>query len=279
MSENKRTDSWSVPYTNLIILPDFNIRTDYGDIPELGADILENGCKLPLSGWRSPEDKDKFIVKDGHRRHEAMKWIYQNHGIDIICRMIPEPQRYNPEDRVFDMFTMNNGKTLTPLEQAEGVQRAINHGYAVADIAKKIGKTDQHVRYLKALNAIPQRLKIAIKNKIVTSTLVMDMVNAGKTDELVRKIDSGFITFQEEVDNVSEPESKAVVVIEEPKIIDRKITKKDMAPANSWSAFKKWARTADVNKMPPEESIQFSFLCKIMNNEVAESDYQEHFVK
>src|ERR1700749_2996918 len=97
-------DLFKVKSSKLITKEGFNIRTDMGDIKGLAENIRENGVKEPLQGFR---EGDFFVVKDGHRRKAALDLLLQE-GLEIKVPFILEPKNYNVEQRVVDMFIMND---------------------------------------------------------------------------------------------------------------------------------------------------------------------------
>lgn len=176
----KKTDLWKVPPSLLVAEEDFNIRTDYGDIESLALSIIENGVKVPLSGYRKGE---QFIITDGFRRNRAIKKAIElGHDIATVPFMV-EPKGYNIEDRLFDMLLKNDGKNLSTFEMAELFKRLQNYGYSITQIAKKIGKTTGYVSELISVTNVPQLVKNEIAKGNISVSLVADIVKSTKTME------------------------------------------------------------------------------------------------
>src|SRR5689334_13723541 len=114
MAEVKKRDLMMVPADNLLLIEGLNIREDMGDLEGLAASIKEHGVKVPLRGYKE-KGADRYCVVDGHRRYAALQ-ILASQGVNgILVPFVTEPQKYSDEQRVIDMFIMNDGKNLTPL--------------------------------------------------------------------------------------------------------------------------------------------------------------------
>lgn len=178
--EVSRKDMFMVHPSLLVADESFNIRTDYGDIESLALSIIENGVKMPLSGYA----KDgKYIVTDGFRRHRAVqRAIELGHQINAVP-FIKEQKGYTSEDRLFDMLIKNDGKNLTSLEQAELFKKLIARGFSITQIAKKIGKSFVFVNDMLGVANVPQTVKNEIIEGNISTSLVAKIVSEVKADE------------------------------------------------------------------------------------------------
>ena len=190
-----RTDLHHVPFSLLRLKEDgnFNIRKDYGDIEELAANILENGVRMPMRGTKVKEDGiEVFYITDGHRRFKALQWLHQEGHKDIVAPFRLEEKFTNDEQRTIDMFLTNEGKPLTPLEQAIGVHRLHTiYGYKTSMIAKKLSKSEMYIGKLLKLNSLPEKAKQLIVKGIITATEMMDLQKEGKVDEFMADYAAG----------------------------------------------------------------------------------------
>jgi ParB/RepB/Spo0J family partition protein len=270
MADVKKRDLIMVPFEKLLIIDDFNIRVDMGDIPALADNIKENGIKVPLRGYKE-KGEDIYRVVDGHRRHAAIKLLVSDSTEIFYVPFVLEPQKYSDEQRVIDMFIMNDGKNLTPLEQAEGVRRMQNWGYPDKDISQKIGRSIAYVGKLSSLNTAPKRMIKLIENGKIAASLAMDIISKGETDKFLQDVDAGFFDAQRATNGHDIPEPE---VITKTKI---KITKGDLKEVNSWKEFKKWAKNIDVHGMEEEKIKIFKWLCRMMNNELNEDHFKRFF--
>ena len=89
---------------------------------------------------------------------------------------------------ITDIILSNNGKDLTPLELGETYSRLMNFGYNYSEIAKKIGKTVKHVSDMVRVSESSKELKDKIKSGDVSATLVSELKNLLKDDDLAEKI-------------------------------------------------------------------------------------------
>jgi len=166
---------YHVPYQNLSVDPNFNVREDYGDIEELARSLAEVGQKVPCK-VRLSDDGQNLIVVDGHRRLKAISIANDKYGASIdVVACINEEKGTNEEDRIIDLFTLNSGKPLTLLEQAKAVKRLLDYHWKPSDIAKKIGKPATFISSLLAINGSSHELRDAVQKGIVSATAAIKL--------------------------------------------------------------------------------------------------------
>jgi len=272
MADVKKKDLILVPYKNLKVIEGFNIRNDYGPLELFAENLLENGVKVPMQGYKE-KGTDFYFIKDGHRRYEALKYLDESGRLPdpFYVQFIVEPQKYNDEQRIIDMFVMNDGKPLTPLEQAEGVRRLQNYGYSDKDIATKTGRSIAYVGKLASLITAPKRLIKLIENNKIAASFAMDIISKDETDKFLQDVDAGLFEVQQATNGHEIFESEPI------KKSKTKITKGDLKTTNSWKEFKKFAKTADVKLMDEEKAKAFKWLCRMMNNELTEDHFKRYF--
>lgn len=174
-----RKDMFFVDPRNIETIPDMNIRTEYGNIRELADNIKVNGVKQPLRGHY----KDgKYIVTDGHRRLKACMMLVEDKE-EIRVPFIVEPKNYSEQQRVIDMVLCNDGKKLTPLEEAEAVNRLINMGLTEKEVSAKIMRTVGYVKNLRHLSTAPAKIKNMIQKNLVSGTLAINVLRQTKNPE------------------------------------------------------------------------------------------------
>lgn len=150
-------------------IPGFNVRQDFGDLIWLKESIIENGMKVPASGYYRD---GVWFVTDGHRRFRAAKMAVEE-GHDVIFKIEAEPKGYTEGDRLADMLTRNSGEPLKMLEEAEIYQRLSKLGFTDEMIAEKTRKSIVHVRNVwKLLEAEPEVLEMVEKGNVAPSTVV-----------------------------------------------------------------------------------------------------------
>lgn len=170
----KRADAVRVLYEEIHIEPGFNLRLGGAELEEsieaLAQHIIDGGTYPPLE-LRVRDGGGMYIV-DGHRRHAAIGLALERgapledprDGKVWIPMVLFEG---NDADRTARIITSAANKPLTPLEIAEGYKRLRSFGWAPAHIAKKVGKSAEHVQQLLALGDAPAPVR--------------EMVTSGKT--------------------------------------------------------------------------------------------------
>jgi ParB/RepB/Spo0J family partition protein len=179
--KEQRKDLLMVDPRLIVAIENDNIREDYGNIEELSESIIENGVKVALRGYR---DGENFIVTDGFRRSRAIKLALEK-GIEIArVPFLLEPKGYTKEQRILDMFIMNDGKRLTPLEEGKLFLKLENdYGFTRKEIAKKTGRTEGHISQMIQLQDAPQEAKEAIKDGKISASTVRKVVANTKNQE------------------------------------------------------------------------------------------------
>lgn len=141
----KRVDGLRVQLASLQVDPGFNLREDGYElqthIENIKRAILAGEPIAPIEVRVS--DDGRVVIVDGHCRNEAyiraaaegapIEWL------DVV--------RFtgNDIDRVARIITSQEGRKLTPLELAKGYKRLAAFGMDAEAIAKRFGKTRQHV--------------------------------------------------------------------------------------------------------------------------------------
>lgn len=230
-----RKDVYFVTINELKVIPDFNVRTDMGDLDELARSIEANGILIPLRGYK----KDgAYYITNGHRRFEAAKMLAKK-GIEIRLPIMPEGHQISEEQRVIDMLVCNDGKRLNPIEEAEAISRLIAYGYSDSEISKKTGFTKVYISNLKLLISAPKKLKDLISNNVVSATLTMKVLREEKDFSKAQQI------------------IESAIVTTEGNGGKKKITQKDInkqkGKVNSYSALKKTFKLAEKKKLVPRE--------------------------
>lgn len=187
MLSEKRSDLLHIDARAIHVVYGFNVRQDYGDIQELANSIKENGVRNPLRGYK---EKGEYVVTDGHRRLRAIMLLVEA-GAEIRVPFITE-KNPSEEKRIIDMYICNDGKKLTPLEEAEIVTRLQNLGLTSKEVATKLGCTEAHVCNMRAIADLPTKLKNRIKGNEISSTLVLSVVRQNKEltiDQITSKVE------------------------------------------------------------------------------------------
>jgi ParB family transcriptional regulator, chromosome partitioning protein len=149
--EIKRADAMKVMLSDIHEEPGFNLRREGEDLQESIDALCEfilDGGQLPPLEVRPRAEGGVFLV-DGHRRSRALR-----QAVDMGYPAADEDGNLwvsvvaftgNDADRVARVITSQEGRKLEPLELADGYKRLASFGWDAERIAKKVGKTRQHV--------------------------------------------------------------------------------------------------------------------------------------
>ncbi|OAS28002.1 hypothetical protein AYO08_00955 [Pseudomonas putida] len=190
----RRADAMRVRLEDLHEEPGFNLRIE-GEALEASIDLLAefiaNGGQIPPLEVRPRAEGGVWIV-DGHRRRRAMLML------DKTGRLPRTPNKDNPAileawvpviafegsdaDRVARIISSQENEKLSPLELAEGYKRLRAFGWTPEQIAKKVGKTRQHVE---------QVLTVGNANTDVQSLVAAGHVSATTAAQVVREHGDG----------------------------------------------------------------------------------------
>lgn len=173
-------------------IPGFNVRirdtTDYRtDLDALKQSIRENGFypNKPLAGFIGKSgDADVIFVTDGHRRLEAVNEINEE-DVDGTQEIKAIPVVLRPKETSLDDLTIalvqdNSGRPLTPFEMGVVVKRLMNSQdaegkptFTKADIARRLSITERYIDDLMLLVAAPAKVRTAVLEGNVSSTLAI----------------------------------------------------------------------------------------------------------
>jgi ParB family transcriptional regulator, chromosome partitioning protein len=177
----KRTDNGMAVRPDAIrIIDGFNLRDttdpDYrAELDSLKAHIKRGGKVPPLEVVVSDDGLGVDVV-DGHRR-TATYWELIEAGDPIEWIRI-EPFVGNDVDRTVRIMTSQENRKLKPLEIAAGYARLIAFGLSPEDIARRVGKTRQHVDQMLVLTSAPHAVQQLVKDGSVSATEAINQVRA-----------------------------------------------------------------------------------------------------
>jgi ParB family chromosome partitioning protein len=187
-----KSTEYVVRVDQLRTIPGFNVRVretnDYrSDLDALKQSIRENGfyTNKPLAGYIGKDgDADVIYITDGHRRLEAVQEINaealndgeQIEGLPVVLK----PADSSIGDLTIALAQDNSGRPLTPYEMGIVVQRLAgmkdgegNAIYSKADIARKLSITERYIDDLNVLVAAPAKVRTAVLEGNVASTLAI----------------------------------------------------------------------------------------------------------
>lgn len=175
--EAKRADAVQVRYESIYIEPGFNLREAGPELEESIESLTEHimdGGKYPPLEVRLRDEGGVWVV-DGHRRHAAIgralaRGAPLRDPKDGEARIHVVVFEGNEEDRIARIITSAANKPLTAVEIAEGYKRLRAFNWTPTQIAKKVGKTAEHVLQLLALGDANSEVRQMVSAGKVSAT-------------------------------------------------------------------------------------------------------------
>lgn len=156
-----------------------NPRVEYGDMKELERFIQETGAeKLPPI--KVKKVKDTFVLVHGYRRLRAILSLIAKKENPGYIRAEVVGKKYTAQEELLDHLTDNEGKNLTPFEQAFIYQELAAGGMKQAEIRKRSGKSKNHIIWMIRLAEAPVGIHDAIIAGKVSITMAVDFINTFK---------------------------------------------------------------------------------------------------
>jgi ParB-like chromosome segregation protein Spo0J len=145
----------------------------------LAGSIAFEGVKKPLEVFSEGED---VFVADGHcRLAGAMLAIAR--GADILAvPCVPEAKATNDVDRKLNQILSNSGKHLSPLEAGVNIKYAIDKGWSVEAVARKLGKSTSYVYGALEFQSAPAEVHAAVKAGEISATEAAKVVKTEKAN-------------------------------------------------------------------------------------------------
>lgn len=137
----------TLPIDSIVPAED-NLRRRIGDVRDLATSIAAVGIIEPLVV--SPAGEGRYTIVAGHRRHAAALKA----GLAELPCMI---RALTDAERVEIMLVENLQRTdLSPIEEASGYFRLVEHGLTQRELAGRIGRSARHVAARLALLELPK---------------------------------------------------------------------------------------------------------------------------
>lgn len=182
----KSTTEYLVDPRKIEVLDGFNAREDFSDIDILMNSILQNGQTTPITIRKMG---DRLVLVDGERRLRAfLMAIKKGHEIcNIRAEIVPN---MSDEEAMYRMFTANDSKPFTALEEAELFRRLKAMEIPTKTIANRIGRSEAYVlRTLQLSNASPE----------VRAQLTAKKINVSEARKIVGKSEGSFEKQKQEL--------------------------------------------------------------------------------
>lgn len=175
----KKDDVFKIHPSMLLEEPGFNER-DYDDpevreqIERFAVSYASGVTYVPPVAVRIDSATGKFYVVDGHqRRRGALLAIERGTPIEhLVC----VPFRGNNIDRVVCQVTSSQGLKLKPVGIARNYLKLLGFGQSVADIAKSLGRSVQHIQDMLVLAEANADVQSLVNEGAVSATTAIDAV-------------------------------------------------------------------------------------------------------
>ncbi|MGF7130498.1 ParB-like chromosome segregation protein Spo0J [Paraburkholderia sp. EB58] len=187
------SDLWTVPPDQIHYDRRDNVRPlDPDRVRHIANLIKANGYdrKKPLGCFvRKVGGEDRIYVYEGqHRYHGALLAIKEGKLIDRLPCVIDEAKSVNRVSLIYAGITNNDGEKLTPLELAEKVVELQALGEPNGAICTRLNITDQTIRDVLLLANAPAALHKLVRDKVVSSTLVIDEIRSHGGDKALERL-------------------------------------------------------------------------------------------
>lgn len=181
----KRADLLKILAAHIHVEPGFNVpetKEEWEARVEAMVAHRAAGGILPPVEVRSRDKGGVFLV-DGHARFECDKRAFKRGLIpgdpkDGQLYLLTIPFAGNDAERTVRTITSAEGRTLTPLQLADRYSKLMAFGWSAEDIAKKVGKTGEHVRNI---------LKLASADTAVQKLVADKKVSASEAVKVIKK--------------------------------------------------------------------------------------------
>ncbi len=184
----KRADAMKARLEDLHEEPGFNLRAEGEELEEsinALAEFIFAGGQIPALEVRPRAEGGMWVV-DGHRRRRAYLKLDQTGRLPRVPSK-DDPDRLeawisivpfegNDAEQVARVITSQEGKKLSPLELADGYKRLTAFGWTADQIAKKVGKTRQHVEQVMTLGNANTDVQQLVASGQVSATTAVQVV-------------------------------------------------------------------------------------------------------
>lgn len=170
----------------------WNARFDFGDLEQLGNQILEqkrlDGHGL-LNDIRVKElPNGRYELVDGERRWQAVMGLMEKgHEWEFGIPMKVEPADSTDRELLIKMFTANQGKPLLPYEQGMYFKRLRDSGMTMAEMEKETGISDSTIWYGLALVEADEDLVEAVVKGTVGNTIAKTIAVNARGNKALQK--------------------------------------------------------------------------------------------
>lgn len=171
-----RSDLYTVHPDLLEIEPGYNIR-GYGHDSYWESETAQRRIRGIADSYKADRHVDppivevvdgKVFVRNGEHRVRAIR-LARSEGWDCERVRVIQMDNISEEQRKLILLTGNAGAPTTPIEQG-AVYRELREQFNMSDIeiAKRVGRTREHVRMCRAYTAMPAELIAMVQQEKLT---------------------------------------------------------------------------------------------------------------
>lgn len=190
-------DHVAVPLEKIRFRENYNVRVDserYRQrVEHLAQLMLANGYQQdkPITGFVADESGEQVAyVVSGHTRVRAARRANELGASIENIPMLSVPKGTNEIDLIFDLSISNDGAPLTLYEQGVVNQRLINRGISVAEIARRLQRSETHIRNSLELRSAPRAIIEHVEHGRISETLALELMRKHGS-EAIKIIEEG----------------------------------------------------------------------------------------
>lgn len=156
------------------VVSGWNDRIDFSGEEELMKVIKDSGVPGTLTVRKTKAGTLELV--DGERRLRAvLRLKKEGMGPDFVP-VVVAPKNSNEIDLYVKSVVLNNGKPLTPSEEASSYKRLQAYGCDIPTIALKTGRSQSHIRNRLELSGAIPAVKTAVDNGEITIQSAQEIV-------------------------------------------------------------------------------------------------------
>lgn len=155
------------------------------DNVSLRQSLKSEGILTPL------EIYEDDMLSDGHRRLFNIVYAIEHEQAGELFKTVPVlivPKPANEAEAVIHRLNKNEAKQFSALEQAKAFSKLRLAGMNNADMAKRVPFSAMHIGMVLTLHDSSEEIKDIIRNKEMSSTLVMELLRSHSEDVIVEAV-------------------------------------------------------------------------------------------
>lgn len=197
-----RLDAVRIPIG--LIKPGKNFRKDFSTVPDLAVSMFNAGQLVPCKVYLNPDGESVTLV-DGERRWRGAlyvnehydEWMKENpekHNRFDTLLCIGEARGVTNEERIIAQLDANDmAQPFKATERAAAYKALVEAGWTLQQIAKRVGKSAQHVADYICMLEAPKELKEAVEHGQMSATAATKATKASpeKRQKAIDKVKAG----------------------------------------------------------------------------------------